>query len=144
MARVTMPIKDRSMFLHFLYANNLVEVNINPTSTHKKLLYIDDNNDDIGLVLTENHYKELAFTYLNWKNKGGYKECRKCGRLFRVKTGPMKKKVSGSNEKTDRAQLCWDCTEEYEAKYRDGFLDRGVDVVVVEIEGNVLIIRSEE
>jgi membrane-bound ClpP family serine protease len=34
--------------------------------------------------------------------------------------------------------------EEYEAKYRDGFLDRGVDVVVVEIEGNVLIIRSEE
>lgn len=85
MARVTMPIKDRSMFLHFLYANNLVEVNINPTSTHKKLLYVDDNNDDIGLVLTENNYKELAFTYLNWKNGGGYKECKSCGRLFRTK-----------------------------------------------------------
>lgn len=31
--------------------------------------------------------------------------------------------------------------EEYEAKYRNGFLDRGVDVVVVEIEENVLVVE---
>jgi DNA-directed RNA polymerase subunit RPC12/RpoP len=85
MARVTMPAKERSMFLHFLYANNLVEVNINPTTTHKKLLYMDDSDGEVGLVLTENNYKELAFTYLNWKNGGGYKECKSCGRLFRTK-----------------------------------------------------------
>lgn len=85
MARVTMPVKDRSLFLHFLYVNNLVEVNINPTTTHKKLLYIDEGNDDVALVLTENNYKELAFTYLNWKSGGGYKECKSCGRLFRTK-----------------------------------------------------------
>jgi hypothetical protein len=36
MARVTMPVNDRSLFLHFLYENNLVEININPTSTNKK------------------------------------------------------------------------------------------------------------
>lgn len=85
MARVTMPINDRSMFLHFLYEKNLVEININPTTTYKKLLYVDDNNDDAGIILTENNYKELAFTYLNWKNSGGYKECKDCGRLFRTK-----------------------------------------------------------
>ena len=84
-ARVTMPIKDRSMFLHFLYENNLVEININPTTTHKKLLYVDENDNDVGLVLTENNYKELAFTYMHWKNGGGYKECKTCGRLFRTK-----------------------------------------------------------
>lgn len=30
--------------------------------------------------------------------------------------------------------------EEYEAKFREGFLDRGVEIEVVEIEGNVLIV----
>ena len=84
MARVTMPVNDRSMFLHFLYENNLVEVNINPTTTHKKLLYVDDSGE-AELVLNENNYKELAFTYLNWKNGGGYKECKNCRRLFRTK-----------------------------------------------------------
>ena len=34
--------------------------------------------------------------------------------------------------------------EEYEAKFREGFLDRGVEIEVVEIEGNVLVVRSKE
>lgn len=85
MSRVTMPVNDRSMFLHFLYENNLVEININPTTKHKKLLYVDSSNDNVVLTLTENNYKELAFTYMNWKNGGGYKECKSCCRLFRTK-----------------------------------------------------------
>lgn len=85
MSRVTMPVGDRSMFLHFLYSDNLVEININPTTKHKKLLFIDESDEDVVLTLTENSYKELAFTYMNWKNKGGYKECKSCGRLFRTK-----------------------------------------------------------
>ena len=31
--------------------------------------------------------------------------------------------------------------EEYEAKYRNGFLDKGENVVIVEIEGNVLVVE---
>ena len=86
MARVTMPIKERSMFLHFLYANNLVEINLNPTTSHKKLLYVDMEEEfEIGLVLNEKNYDELAFTYKNWKDGGGYKECKSCGRLFKTK-----------------------------------------------------------
>ena len=34
--------------------------------------------------------------------------------------------------------------EEYEAKFREGFLDRGVEIEVVEIEGNVLVVRNGE
>ena len=116
MARVTMPIKDRSMFLHFLYTNNLIEVNINPTSTHKKLLYIDSSDDEVVLTLTENNYQELAFTYLNWKNGGGYKECKCCGRLFRTKKQGNQvycKKCSPKNLLMEiKTIICQDCGAE--------------------------------
>lgn len=83
LARVTMPVKDRALFLSFLYDENLVEKNYNPRFNGKTLLYVDNSND-VGLVLTENNYKELAFTYMNWKD-GGYKECATCGRLIKIK-----------------------------------------------------------
>ena len=116
MARVTMPTKERSMFLNFLYTNSLVEVNINPTTTHKKLLYIDDSDEDVGLILTENNYKELAFTYLNWKNGGGYKECKNCGRLFRTKKEGNQvycKKCAPKNTTMEvKIIVCQDCGAE--------------------------------
>lgn len=122
MARVTMPVKERSMFLHFFYANNLVEVNINPTTTSKKLLYVDDS-DDVGLVLTENNYQELAFTYLNWKNGGGYKECKKCGRLFRKKKQGNQiycKKCAPKNLLMEvKTIVCQDCGVEVSVDAKD-------------------------
>lgn len=102
LARVTMPIKERSMFLHFLYENNLVEININPMTTHKKLLYVDESDSDVGIILTEKNYEELAFTYVNWKN-GGYKECKSCGKLFKT-------------SKTGNQMYCKKCSHHYEAK----------------------------
>jgi len=80
----------------------LVEININPTATHKKLLYVSDENDTAEIVLTENNYKELAFTYMNWKN-GGYKECKNCGLLFKTK-------------KTGNQLYCKKCAPKYEPK----------------------------
>ena len=109
-ARVTMPIKERDLFLHFLYENQLVEVNINPMATGKRLLYVSENDSDVGIVLTENNYKELAFTYLNWKN-GGYKECKNCGRLFRAKKNAQYcKKCAPKYEKIEYKTIkCTDC-----------------------------------
>ena len=34
--------------------------------------------------------------------------------------------------------------EEYEAKFSEGFLDRGVEVVVIDIDGNILIVANKE
>ena len=109
-ARVTMPIKERDLFLHFLYENQLVEVNINPMATGKRLLYVSENDSDVGIVLTENNYKELAFTYLNGKN-GGYKECKNCGRLFRAKKNAQYcKKCAPKYEKIEYKTIkCTDC-----------------------------------
>ena len=58
LARVTMPIAERSMFLHFLYSDEFVEININPTSKGKRLLYVSESDEDVGLILTENNYNE--------------------------------------------------------------------------------------
>ena len=120
---MTMPINERSLFLHFLYKNNLVEINLNPTTSHKKLLYIDDDSSDIGLVLNENNYKELAFTYLNWKNGGGYKECKSCGRLFKTKKQGNQiycKKCAPKNLLMEiKTIICQDCGREVTIDAKD-------------------------
>lgn len=100
LARVTMPTKERSMFLHFLYKDGLVEIDLNPQFTGKKLTYISSTDDEATLELTESNYKELAFTYMNWKN-GGYKECKSCGKLFKAKTN---------------AKYCKKCSPKYKPK----------------------------
>lgn len=110
-ARVTMPVKDRNMFLSFLYDNQLVQRNLNPDSSGFKLLYIYDE-DETAILLSENNYKELAFTYMNWKY-GGYKECCGCGRLFKPKGNAQycKSCTKENNTPRDRFIKCIDCGE---------------------------------
>lgn len=111
LARVTMPVKDRDMFLSFLYDHQLVQRNINPDSSGFKLLYVYDD-DETGILLSENNYKELAFTYMNWKY-GGYKECHQCGRLFKPKGNAQycKSCAKENNTPRDRFIKCVDCGE---------------------------------
>lgn len=116
LARVTMPIGDRAMFLGFLYEDELVKCNYNPKFTGHTLLYVSNTNDDVGLVLTENNYKELAFTYMNWKY-GGYKECEKCGRLIKVRKNTKYCKDCAPSSDTQHAKMvvCVDCGTEFAA-----------------------------
>lgn len=120
MARVNIPAKERNYYINdTLIADPKVLIYMNSSNKDisKRIDYIsDDENDPVVLELDESNYYELAYTYLNWKNNGGYKKCRKCGRLFRVKTSPLSK--SSNSVKGSKAQLCWDCTKEYEAKYK--------------------------
>lgn len=121
MARVNIPAKERNYYINdalIADPNVLIYMNSFNKDVSKRIDYISENeNDLIVLELDEDNYHELAYTYLNWKNNGGYKKCRKCGRLFRVKTSPLSKSSNGI--KGNKAQLCWDCTEKYEAKYKD-------------------------
>ena len=126
-ARVTMPVKDRNMFLSFLYDNQLVQRNLNPDSSGFKLLYIYDD-DETALLLSENNYKELAFTYMNWKY-GGYKECCSCGRLFKPKGNAQycKSCTKENNTPRDRFIKCVDCGEIVEIGKFDNETCRCVD-----------------
>ena len=116
LSRVTMPTQERNLFLHFLYEKELVEININPTSKGKRLLYVSENDENVGLVLKASNYQELAFTYMNWKN-GGYKECKKCGRLFKTnKNGNQmycKKHSSEYHPAEEKKLICIDCKKEF-------------------------------
>lgn len=122
MARVNVPAKERDYYINDeLYTNSnvLIYMNKKNDDTSKRIDYIsDDENDPIVLELDESNYYELAYTYLNWKNNGGYKKCKKCGRLFRVSTSPAKKSKQSNNEKGCKSQLCWDCVIKYEPQYK--------------------------
>ena len=110
LARVTMPYADRAMFLSFLYDEQLVEINFNPKFSGYNLLYVSDDQHNVGIVLTELNYKELAFTYMNWKY-GGYKECEKCGRLIKIRKGTKYCKgcAPRSDHKDFKIIQCADC-----------------------------------
>ena len=125
LARVPCPYKERPYFMHFLYKDrddgSFAEREINARGKNKfrirhKLNFVSyDEDDPIILELTENNYKELAFTYLNLKN-GGYKECKSCGRLFKVKKEGNQlycKKCAPKHEKQEiKIITCIDCGEE--------------------------------
>lgn len=131
LARVPCPYKDRAFLLHFLYQDredgSFAEREPNARGKNRfrirhKLNFISyDENDPVVLELTENNYKELAFTYLNWKN-GGYKECKSCGRLFKTKKEGNQlycKKCSKKEEKNEYKEVyCVDCGEEVLINYK--------------------------
>lgn len=123
MAKVPIPAKDRDYFINDLIHGDkpaAIRESYKNDDTSKRIDYIsDDENDPVVLELDEANYYELAFTYLNWKENGGYKKCRGCGRLFRVK-----KQAMGENDKPIKYEqypgslYCRKCKPTYEPLYK--------------------------
>ena len=90
MARVSVPAEDREYIFHQILKNGLIDI---PKKNDTKCLIVNFINfDDIVLELNEIDCQELAYVYLNWKNKGkGYTRCQKCERWMKQsKTKPKK------------------------------------------------------
>lgn len=123
MARVTIPSADRDYYIHELINQEpcaRIYLNYKNDDTSKRIDYIsDDENDKVILELDETSYYELAYTYLNWKNKGGYKKCKNCGRLFRVSIHTLSRGKPKKGERDSRAQYCISCAPQYETQYKD-------------------------
>lgn len=122
MARVSIPVAERDYYInemingepaariHFAFKND---------DLSKRIDYIsDDKNDPVVLELNEDNYYELAYTYLNWKNGGGYKRCRSCGRLFRVKGNGSEKNENNSGIQENECLYCHRCITQYEPLYK--------------------------
>jgi hypothetical protein len=122
MARLNIPASERDYFIYDLIHGEpqaAIYLNFKNDDTSKRIDYIsDDENDPVILELDESNYYELAFTYLNWKNGGGFKKCRGCGRLFRVKKSAMGKKEQSELNQSNRMQYCRLCSPVYEPKYK--------------------------
>ena len=139
LARVAIPCKDRASYLHFAYEEGLL-VEHTFVGTNLKIVGFIDNDSDTVLELNEDDYKELAYTYLNYKN-GGYRHCRGCGRLFKVtKRSHMQLYCRECNQKEETKEfemkkcscgaefivgkfntesyMCENCYIEYRKKYK--------------------------
>ena len=113
LSRVVVPRVERNLFLSFLYDKDLVKRNTNPSFKGMMLNYVSEDETNVGIELDENNYKELAFTYMNWKY-GGYKECKNCGRLFKVRTNGQYCKECSTKYKPVETKtiICVDCGNE--------------------------------
>ena len=122
MAKVPIPAKDRDYFINdLIYGDNpaAIRESYKNDDTSKRIDYIsDDENDPVIFELDESNYYELAFTYLNWKNGGGYKKCKNCGKLFKVRGNVIGKNIN-MNEQNNNSLYCRTCAPKYEPKYKD-------------------------
>lgn len=122
MAKVPIPAKDRDYFINdLIHGDNpaAIKESYKNDDISKRIDYIsDDENDPVIFELDESNYYELAFTYLNWKNGGGYKKCKNCGKLFKVRGNVIGKNIN-MNEQNNNSLYCRTCAPKYEPKYKD-------------------------
>lgn len=83
LARVSIPASERACYFRFMYESNILSKQISIGHFIQKVNVISHNPaEEIVMQLSEDDYKELAYTYLNYKH-GGYKRCAECGRWFK-------------------------------------------------------------
>lgn len=130
LSRVSIPSKERAAYLHFAYEEGIL-VEHTFVGTNLKIIGFIDNDSDVVLELNEDDYKELAYTYLNYKN-GGYKHCKSCGRLFKM-------------HKSEPGRLyCKECGQKYDLNEFKVIkcIDCGADIVISVL--NTKTCRCEE
>ena len=116
LARVAIPCKERASYLNFAYKDGILTEHMFVGTNLKIVSFVADDTD-IVMTLGEDDYKELAYTYLNYKS-GGYKRCKSCGRLFKMhKSAPGRlycKECAPSYEAVGFKKMkCVDCGEDF-------------------------------
>lgn len=83
MARISVPTEDREYVLYNIIQTGLLGY---PKKNNTQCLFVNFINTagDVALQLNEDHCKDLAYEYLNWKNGGeGYARCEFCGKVIK-------------------------------------------------------------
>lgn len=117
MARVNIPVTEREMMMHELYGPIGCSYRVDGTERYVTFISEEEQGDEIVFEMDETDYLELAFKYLWWKNgKTGYKKCKSCGRLFRMKNEGNQvycKQCTPKYEKIEYISIkCADCGDE--------------------------------
>lgn len=92
LARVHVPVNERSSLLRQLYLKDFIDMPHKTGKCNYLVKFISNGeNDQVVLELGENDYKELAYTYLYYKNGfSGYVHCQNCGRLTQQNSNRQK------------------------------------------------------
>lgn len=79
LARITIPVDDRNIFMQFAYDCGVLSRHSRAASTEKKVLFVSEDNDDkVVLRLKENDFKDLAYTYMAYITPHKYRRCVAC------------------------------------------------------------------
>ena len=79
LARVTIPVSDRNVFMQFAYDCGVLSRHSRAASTEKKVLFVSqDENDKVVLRLKESDFEDLAYTYLAYKTPHKFRRCVVC------------------------------------------------------------------
>ena len=103
LARVHVTKDENRKLFRELVLNGLIESNSSGANLYEHVLFVSNNDgDEVVLELSEVDYKELAYTYLFYKNGfSGYKHCGKCGILVKINSNSQKycKDCAGASKK---------------------------------------------
>ena len=114
-ARISVPSDDREYILYNIIQYGLLSY---PKKNNTQCLIVNflNDNDEVVLSLDEVDCQELAYAYLNWKNKGvGFGRCEYCNKLMKKpKTNPRMvceecSKVVGDIPDGMKVISCVDC-----------------------------------
>lgn len=110
MARVSISADEREYILHDILVKGLISC---PKKNDTNCLFINfiEENGENEFCLSEIDYQELAYRYLKWKNKSGFRRCITCGRLFLSKYPSKKCKICNETDEIDYI-WCVDCGKE--------------------------------
>lgn len=79
LARITIPVADRNVFMQFAYDCGVLSRHSRAASTEKKVLFVSqDDDDEVVLRLKENDFKDLAYTYMAYITPHKYRRCVMC------------------------------------------------------------------
>lgn len=79
LARVTIPVSERNVFMQFAYDRGVLSRHSRAASIEKKVLFVsNDESDEVVLRLKENDFKDLAYTYLAYKTPRQFRRCVVC------------------------------------------------------------------
>ena len=113
LARVTIPVKDRNVFMQFAYDNGVLLRHSRAASTEKTIAFVSqDENDKIILRLKESDFKDLAYTYLAYKTPHQFRRCVVC-------------KCWIKRDSKDR-RLCKECSTKEE---KDNYLKKEIQCI---------------
>lgn len=114
LARVTIPVKDRDVFMQFAYDKGVLKRHSRAASTEKKVAFVsEDDNDTVVLKIQESDYADLAYTYLALKTPHKFRRCVKCKRWIR-RVGDIQvckecAKITSEDKNTIKEIQCIDC-----------------------------------
>jgi hypothetical protein len=102
LARVHVTKDENRQLFRELVLSGVIESNSSGVNLYEHILFVShDKDDSVVLELSEIDYKELAYTYLFYKNGfSGYVHCEKCCRLVK--------------QKSNRQKFCNECAEKVE------------------------------